>query len=292
LGRDLIDNADFPKTSCQTANMELIWIVMKIAFVQIYPEFGQIEKNVNRAIAFMQSMPADIYVLPELFATGYVFESRAELMSLAEPAESGFTAVTLGRFARANNAGIVYGFPEKAPDGLFNSCAFVDGINQPVVYRKLHLFYKEKQLFDPGNARLKIVHFREARLGMMICFDWIFPEVARRLALMGAQVICHPVNLVMPYCQNAMTTRSIENRVFTITANRIGVENRGGLECRFTGQSQVTDCKGNVLYCASSDKEETFIADINVVDADDKNINELNNIWEDRRIDFLEPGDR
>lgn len=259
---------------------------MKVAFVQTHPEFGQIEKNVNHAIALMQSKPADLYVLPELFTSGYVFEYRAELESLAESGDNGYTAETLGQFARAIKAGIVYGFPEKASDGLFNSCAFVDGINRPIVYRKLHLFFKEKEFFDRGNGYLKVVDFHNARLGMMICFDWIFPEVARKLALMGAQVICHPANLVMPYCQNAMTTRSIENRIFTITANRIGAENRGGLECSFTGQSQITDCKGNVIYRASADKEEVFTADIKVVDADDKNVNELNNIWKDRRIDF------
>jgi predicted amidohydrolase len=259
---------------------------MKIAFVQVHPEFGRIDKNIARAIALMRAKPADLYVLPELFATGYVFESRVELESLAEPGETGHTAVTLSQFAREVNAGIVYGFAEKAHDGLFNSCAFVDGINKPIIYRKLHLFFKEKLHFNSGNGQLKVVNFQNARLGMMVCFDWIFPEVSRKLALLGAQVICHPANLVMPYCQNAMTTRSIENRVFTITANRIGAENRGGLECCFTGQSQITDPKGNVIYRASIDKEEIFTADINVVDADDKNVNELNNIWKDRRIDF------
>jgi predicted amidohydrolase len=260
---------------------------MKVAFIQLHSEFGQIEKNVAKAISLMSSHPADLYVLPELFATGYVFVSRAEAIDLGESPDSGYTISALNAFACAQHAGIVFGFAEKSADGLFNSCAFVDSINAPVVYRKLHLFYREKQIFDPGNGELKVVHFQNARLGMMVCFDWIFPEVCRHLALKGAQIICHPANLVMPYCQQAMITRSLENRVFTITANRIGEENRGGQECKFTGHSQITDCKGNVLYRSSADKEEIFIADINVEDADDKNVNEFNNIWKDRRIDFL-----
>jgi predicted amidohydrolase len=260
---------------------------MKVAYVQLYPDFGQIEKNVARAMSLMSAHPADLYVLPELFATGYVFESRAEAVDLAESPDSGYTISALNNFARNHDAAIVFGFAEKAPDGLFNSCAFVDGINAPVIYRKLHLFYREKQIFDPGNGELKVIHFQNARLGMMVCFDWIFPEVCRNLALKGAQIICHPANLVMPFCQQAMITRSLENRVFTITANRIGEEDRGGQACRFTGQSQITDCKGNVLYRSSADKEEIFTADINVEDADDKNVNEFNNIWKDRRIDFL-----
>jgi predicted amidohydrolase len=260
---------------------------MKVGFVQIHPEFGQIEKNVARAMSLMSSHPADLYVLPELFATGYVFISRGEAMDFAESPKSGYTILALNDFARSHHAGIVFGFVEKAADGLFNSCAFVDDINAPVIYRKLHLFYKEKLIFDPGNGQLKIVHFRDARIGMMVCFDWIFPEVSRNLMLKGAQLICHPANLVLPFCQQAMITRSLENRVFTITANRIGEENRGGQECKFTGQSQITDCRGNVLYRSSPDKEEVFTADINVEDADDKNVNEFNNIWKDRRIDFL-----
>jgi len=75
---------------------------------------------------------------------------------------------------------------------------------------------------------------------MMICFDWFFPESARTLALKGAQLILHPSNLVMPYCQDAMITRSIENRVFSITSNRIGRE--GGYN--FTGKSQIVSFDG------------------------------------------------
>jgi predicted amidohydrolase len=265
---------------------------MRVAFVQLEPVFGQIKQNVDKAVAIMASQPADLYVLPELFSTGYVFVSREEAESLSESPKSGYAFSAITDFARRHNAGVVFGFAEKAKDGLFNSCAFVDSHRDPIIYRKLHLFYKEKLIFDPGNGQLKVVQFQKARLGMMVCFDWIFPEVARNLALMGAQIICHPANLVMPYCQQAMITRSLENRVFTITANRIGEENRGDQSCKFTGQSQITDCRGNVLYRSSLDKEDIFTADINVEEAEDKNVNELNNLWQDRRIDFLAAGDK
>jgi len=64
------------------------------------------------------------------------------------------------------------------------------------------------------------------RVGMMVCFDWAFPEVARALALKGADLIGHPANLVLTYCQQAMVTRCIENLVFAVTANRYGTEER------------------------------------------------------------------
>jgi predicted amidohydrolase len=263
---------------------------MRVAFVQLEPVFGQIKQNVDKAISIMVSQPADLYVLPELFSTGYVFVSREEAEGLAESPNAGYTFSAINDFSRTRNSGVVFGFAEKATDGLFNSCAFIDGHSEPVIYRKLHLFYKEKQIFDPGNGVLKVVRFQNARLGMMVCFDWIFPEVCRNLALMGAHIICHPANLVLPYCQQAMITRSLENRVFTITANRIGEENRGDQDYKFTGQSQITDCRGNILYRSSSDKEDIFTADINVEEAEDKNINELNNLWQDRRIDFYRRG--
>ena len=64
------------------------------------------------------------------------------------------------------------------------------------------------------------------KIGMMICFDWVFPEVTRILALQGAQIICQPSNLVLTFCQQTMLARCIENKVFAITANRYGVDKR------------------------------------------------------------------
>jgi len=93
-------------------------------------------------------------------------------------------------------------------------------------YRKIHLFYKEKLYFAPGENPPKVFNVNGVNIGVMICFDWIFPETARTLSLQGAELIAHPANLVLPYCQNAMITRSIENRVFTATANRVGSELR------------------------------------------------------------------
>ena len=260
--------------------------IMKVAFVQLEPKFGDIKTNVDKAIAMMKSTAAELYVLPELFSTGYVFVSREEAFSLAERPgqENAFSA--LANFALRSNSGIVFGFAEKALEGLFNSCAFIDGKNPPAIYRKLHLFYKEKEIFLPGIGKLQIIQHKDARIGMMVCFDWIFPEVCRNLALTGAQIICHPANLVMPYCQQAMITRSLENRVFAITANRIGKEDREGQVCHFTGQSQITDYRGNVLYRSSANKEEIFAADINATEADNKDVNKFNNLWRDRRIGF------
>jgi predicted amidohydrolase len=259
---------------------------MKVAFVQMRPEFGNKGPNIEKALALMGSREAELYVLPELFASGYVFISDQEVAKLSETAGQGVTFKALSGFAERKNCGVVYGFPERATDGYYNSSAFVDNHGNFKLYRKLHLFFEEKKYFLPGNFPLEVFPFREASLGIMICYDWIYPEVTRILALRGADIICHPANLVMNYCQDAMKTRSIENRVFTITANRTGEERRGGQGFVFTGGSQITDCKGNILYRADANKEEVFTADIKIEDARDKNINALNNLWQDRRVEY------
>ena len=122
----------------------------------------------------------------------------------------------------------------------------------------------------------------------MICFDWRFPETARNLALMGADLIAHPSNLVLTHCPQAMITRCLENRVFAITADRVGMENRleDEEQLNFLGQSQVVDPDGNVLIRASKTEEEVQIIDIDLEKARDKFLNPRNHILNDRRSDL------
>ncbi|MFC1890366.1 nitrilase-related carbon-nitrogen hydrolase, partial [Thermodesulfobacteriota bacterium] len=113
---------------------------------------------------------------------------------------------------------------------------------------------------------------------------WIFPECARTLALLGADIICHPANLVLPYCQDAMVVRCLENRVFAITANRTGEESRKSSEpLRFTGHSQIVSPRGDRLLRASDDGETLETIDINPVEATDKRVTVRNDLFEDRR---------
>ncbi|MCP4580889.1 MAG: hypothetical protein GY839_04680 [candidate division Zixibacteria bacterium] len=259
---------------------------MQVAFVQMEPRFGYPEANLEKVLAMMESKPAELYVLPELFASGYVFISPDEVAKAADKVGDGLVYRTIADFAKARKCAVIYGFPEKASEGYFNSSLFVDEFGNHKLYRKIHLFFEEKQYFLPGNSPLGTIAYRDTKLGMMICFDWIFPETARCLALAGADIICHPVNLVMSYCQDSMKTRSIENRIFTITANRIGEEKRGDKGFKFTGKSQITDCEGNVIYRADVDKEEIFTADINIEDARNKRVNDLNDLFGDRRVEY------
>jgi predicted amidohydrolase len=117
----------------------------------------------------------------------------------------------------------------------------------------------------------------------MICFDWIFPEAARSLALLGADLIAHPSNLVLPYCHAAMVTRALENGVFTATANRVGTESRAGRSLTFTGGSRIIDPRGRVLAEAGTATEETLVVDLDPAAARDKMITDHNHRLADRR---------
>lgn len=150
-------------------------------------------------------------------------------------------------------------------------------------YRKVHLFNREKRYFKPGNQGFKVFDHQGTTMGMMICFDWLFPEAARSLALQGAQVILHPANLVLPYCQQAMFARALENRVFIVTVNRIGTEIAGKESNTFTGQSQIVSPRGDFLVRMGQDREQVEQVDIDPSEALDKNITPFNHVVEDRR---------
>jgi len=254
------------------------------------PDFGQISANIERASRLITEIDAELVVLPELCFTGYAFTSYEEARSMAESAQDSFTLKRLAEISKKNGKGIIFGFPENDDGRLYNSCAFVRPGETPEIYRKLHLYYYEKEWFAAGDKQLRIIEFRGCKIGMMICFDWYFPEVARTLALMGAHLICHPSNLIMSYCQDAMVTRCLENSVFAITANRIGSERRGEFDFQFTGRSRIISNRGEILYGGSSDKEEVGVADINFRLSESKEVNSKNDLWKDRRPEFYRMG--
>jgi predicted amidohydrolase len=144
----------------------------------------------------------------------------------------------------------------------------------------------ENSWFDPGDKELGIDRVRGARIGMMICFDWVFPEVARTLALAGADVICHPSDLVLGHCQQAMLTRSLENGVFSVTANRFGTDRRPHGEVRFTGRSQIVGPRGELLFRAPAQRDVLQVMEIDPARARDKAITPRNQLLKDRRPQF------
>ncbi|MBI5327752.1 MAG: acyltransferase [Deltaproteobacteria bacterium] len=263
---------------------------MRVAFLQTSPVFGKIKENVEKAAAKLKTLDASLVVLPELFSTGYQFKSKKEVSLLSEEAPQGWTSQRLIRIAKNKKIFIVAGISEKHCGRFYNSALLIGPKGFIGAYRKAHLFWNEKKFFTTGNTSFKVYDIGIAKVGMMICFDWLFPEVARILALKGADIICHPSNLVLPHCPQAMITRCLENKVFAITANRVGVEHRiKGQKLKFIGQSEIVAPDGKILCRASDNKEKIGIVEIDHKLARNKNITPLNNIFKDRRKKLYKP---
>jgi len=254
---------------------------MKAGFVQFNPAFGHITKNLDTIQRLVTSVKADLLVLPELCLSGYAFVSKDEARQLSETS-GGPSIKALKLLSKKTGTILVVGFAEKAGNKVYNSSILIRPSGKTDIYRKTHLFWNEKKWFAPGDTGFKVFRAGQARIGMMICYDWFFPEAARSLALQGAQIICHPANLVLPYCPRSMPVRALENKVFTITANRTGRERRGKHDLIFIGNSIMAGPDSNILAQASGKSEAVKVVDIDPQKADNKLVTPLNHLFRDR----------
>jgi predicted amidohydrolase len=261
----------------------------RVAFVQGRPRFGHPEENLERGLALAAGVEADLVVLPELWSSGYVFSSRAELAGLAEDAAEGVTARMLRAAARRQKRHLVAGFPEVHRGRFYNSCMLVGPSGVKAVYRKVHLFEREQLFFRPGDIPFAVHRVGPAKVGLLICFDWRFPEAARVLALQGADIIAHPSNLVFPDAQRIMVIRAFENRLFVVTANRTGVDDRPGGRVAFTGRSQVVDPRERVLARAGVRETCARAADCDLALARDKALTPLTHLFTSRQPRLYKP---
>lgn len=257
---------------------------MKLAIVQFEPKFGDLLQTIEKLKSLLKkAKKADLVVLPELANTGYNFDSKEQALNLSETINESVFLAFLMDTCRKYQFSVATGFSEKEGEKLYNSSVLVDETGVKSVYRKLHLFMNEKNIFEAGNIDLSVFDHKGIKLGMLVCFDWMFPEAWRKLALQGAELILHPSNLVLPYAQSVIPSYSLINRVFIATANRIGTEK----ELTFTGQSIVTGTKGEVLAKAGL-SEEILMLEIDPKKAEDKMITPLNDAFKDRRTDIYE----
>lgn len=255
---------------------------MRLAVIQTDPKFGEVTANVRDALAMAEGVAADLLVLPELCNTGYNFVSKQEVTKLAEPPD-GPTFQAFESYARKSSRYVVYGFAEKSGRSYYNSAAIVGPEGIVGLYRKVHLYNKEGLFFSPGDLGFQVFRLPFGTVGVMICFDWIYPEAARTLAIKGAQLIAHPSNLVMPYCPDAMVTRCLENRVFAATADRVGVEDRGGLKFEYRGMSEIVSPKGEILQRLGESEPGVAMAELDLSAAKNKKINAYNDLLRDLR---------
>ena len=264
---------------------------LTLAVVQFTPRFGKKEENFSRMQDLVENISADIILFPELCTTGYFFLSREEVARVAETA-SGPSSAFFGKMARRKNAVVVAGFAERYRNNLYNACLVaVPEHKKPSVYRKTHLFYKEKNCFDPGNTGFFVIEDkkRDVFIGPMICYDWRFPESARVLTLLGADLIVCPSNLITEAWRPVMPARAIENNVYLAVANRAGLEKRKGEELSFKGNSAIYDFNGRELKKAGKEKDEVLLADIVPSKTRDKSFNPFNDVLSDRQPQHYKP---
>lgn len=259
---------------------------MKIGYIQFRPVFGEVETNVDAMKRLISTVDADLLVLPEMATTGYTFTEKEELARIAEPFESSPSLDALQQLARERSCALVVGFGESNGGNIYNSSALLYPEGDRKLYRKIHLFGAENRFFTPGDIPFAVHDYHGVKLGMMICFDWFFPEAMRMLALRGAQIVCHPVNFVLPWGPKSMTVRSLENRVFSITANRYGTETRGEYSFTFIGASQIVSPMGEAIVSAPAEGDHVAVVEIDPSEASNKKLNQFSDLFASRRPEF------
>ena len=259
--------------------------MIRIGVVQFEPVFGKTEKNLEKVEALLTGRTLDLVVLPELFCSGYLFTSRDEVEALALSIPDSPIIERMKEWSNELNGTIVAGIPERGADGFYNSAVIIDAREKLIdVYRKVHLFAEEKRWFRPGNLGFRVWSIQGVTIGVMVCFDWIFPEACRTLMLKGAQVIAHPANLVLPYCQRALPIRSLENRVFIACANRVGDDIRSPeRRLHFTGRSMIVGPDASILGELDDTSESILEVEIDPTEARNFWMTSFNHLLIDRR---------
>lgn len=242
------------------------------------------EKSLDKAEALVRkaaSQGAKVILLPELFETKYFCqERRYDYYDLASPVDENPAVKRFLPISEELSAVIPISFYERDVNVLYNSIAILDCGKLLGVYRKTHIpddhFYQEKFYFTPGNTGFKVWNTSCGTIGVGICWDQWFPEAARSMALMGAELLLYPTAIGSEpildcdskgHWQRCMQGHSAANLVPVISANRIGIENvtpddKNAFqesELKFYGGSFLTDETGKIEACAGADEETVLL---------------------------------
>jgi len=270
---------------------------VRVACHQLAPVVGELEANRKRALTALDAAAAagaQVVVLPELAASGYVFRDADEARALAEPADGPTLA---GWAQRAATQGLVIagGFAELGADGaLYNSAALIDPDGVRAVYRKVHLWDREKLVFTPGEEPPPVLDTLHGRIGLIVCYDLEFPEWTRAVALRGAELLCVPTN--WPREQRPAGERPMEvlRAMVTASTNRmaIAVCDRCGPErgVEWVAGTSIAGVDGWLLAGPPPAAEPALLlADVDLAAARDKALGPRNDVHADRRPALYAP---
>ena len=236
---------------------------MHLAAVQIQPILCDRNRNIDKLqhyveLIMKEHVKTDLIIFPELVTSGY--ECGDEFYNLCEKPGKGPSQDAVKKLAKQFKVNIIFGFPEEDQniDGiLYNSVAVIDrdGLFKGI-YRKVHLFAGEKHFFRPGSF-YPVFELDIGKVGIMICWDALYPEVARCLAIHGAELLVVCTNWEDPYENewDFMTSaRAFDNTLHLAAANRIGKDK----ELSFFGHSRILDPLGKEIKTLN-DRKEDFI---------------------------------
>jgi 5-aminopentanamidase len=237
----------------------------RIAIVQEDSILEDKTRNLQKAFRLVRSageQGAKLILFPEMYLTGYSVEENIQRLAEEVPGPS---VNRLAKLAERNDICICMGLPEKSPASqqLFNSLVCLSNRGEIIaVYRKLHLFDEEKKLFTPGDE-LQIIDTAIGRIGLLICYDFEFPELARAITLRGADVLLVSSANMQPWCDHQQVyvrARAMENQVFLALANRVGSE-KG---FNFCGNSVLVNPMGKILAHANMQDPALLIGEIDI----------------------------
>ena len=229
----------------------------KAGVVQFDVKNGQVEANLNTAFGYLAKLASDnvcLAVLPEMFSCSFDNENLKEHARLTEK-----IIERLSLFAKKKQMAIVGTLPEREQDRIYNTMVFID-VDGKVKgrYRKLHLFrLTGEHLYYTAGNKIVTIDSSLGRIGLMICYDLRFPELARSLFLQGVQMIVVSAQWPEPrneHWKTLIKARSVENQLFMLCSNRTGMDGH----LRFSGMSMIVDPMGNVLTDAGSDDGSAF----------------------------------
>ncbi len=219
---------------------------MRIEIVQFAPAFPGREENWARIRSWAERSPADIVLFPELSSCGYMYEDPKEIAPFTDSLEA---LAPLEKLSARTDKLFVGGFAHRSDGHVYNA-AYAVGPEGTSVYRKIHLWNREKLLFDEGE-RPSLIEYQGRRVGLEICYDLQFPELAAYLARKGAELILAPTSWAQdrhgpshglhPHAFLAMAT-AYANGICIAVSNRTGLE-RGAF---FPGQSCLAGPWGTV----------------------------------------------
>ncbi len=237
-------------------------------------------EKADRLVREAKAKGADIILLQELFETPYFCQKeKPEYYEYAMDVDANKAVEHFSRLAAELKVVLPISFYEKSNYARYNSLAMIDADGTVLgVYRKSHIpdgpGYEEKYYFNPGDTGFQVFHTKYGRLGAGICWDQWFPEAARCMVLMGAEILLYPTAIGSEpengdidskgHWQRCMIGHSACNLVPVIASNRIGVEKAEDSEINFYGSSFITNGTGEVIAEASREKEEILTAELDL----------------------------